>query len=56
MFSYPVSGEGCEGGGDSVFGGRWGFEDDSLQQARTVMVIPASRLHSAINKLSSSIS
>jgi hypothetical protein len=56
-FSYPVGEDGCGGSNDDrVFGGGWGFEDDSLQQTRTVMVISASRLQSAIDKLSSLLS
>ena len=55
IFSYPVSGEGWGCGGDRVFGGEWGFEDDSLQQTRTVMVLPADKFELAVNKLSSSL-
>lgn len=53
-----MSGEGSVcggggGGGDNVFGGQWKHDDDSLQQTRTVMIIPASQLQSLLHKLTS---
>ena len=56
VFSYPVSGggewvsgEGCPGGDAEG----WSLDDDSLLQSRTVMVLPAASLPSAIDTLSS---
>ena len=40
---------------DQVFGGSWGYDDDALKPFRTVMVLPYSKLVSAISALENNL-